>query len=133
LIERRLEASGEDLTTAPLLRLLVEAKVALDDLDGAAVAASQLSKVAEGSGRPSLQAAALLASARVALAGGGSPPTGALEKACSLFEGLGMPFDAALARLEWASALVGSEPEVAAEDARQARAAFERLGARPHA
>jgi DNA-binding NarL/FixJ family response regulator len=44
-----------------------------------------------------------------------------------------MPYDAALARLHWARALAGSAPEVAAEDARQALTAFERLGARPGA
>jgi DNA-binding NarL/FixJ family response regulator len=44
-----------------------------------------------------------------------------------------MPFEAAVTRLEWARALVGSDREIAAEDARLAFSAFERLGARPHA
>ena len=75
---------------------------------------------------------ALLATARVELACGGASHA-LFEKACTLFEQSGMPFDAAVTRLEWARALAPSDREIAAEDARQALSAFERLGARAHA
>jgi DNA-binding CsgD family transcriptional regulator len=133
LIERRLEATGDDLTTAPFLRLLVEARLAMGDIEGAGAATSRLSAVAERSGRAPLEAAALLATARVARARAEAEPFSLLERACALFDSVGMPFDAAVVRLEWARALAGSDPEVAAEDGRQAQAAFERLGARPYA
>jgi hypothetical protein len=55
------------------------------------------------------------------------------EKACTLFEESGMPFDAAIVRLEWARALASTDREIAAVDARLAASVFERLGARPHA
>jgi len=135
VVERRLQATGngDDLVSAPLLRLLVEAKIAAGDIDAARVAAHRLSAVAERSRRPAVQGAAWLAQAQLDLATGGAAPTALLEKACALFDELDMPFDAAVARLEWARALAESTATVAAEDARQAQAAFERLGARPMA
>jgi len=135
LVERRLPADGEgdDLLSAPLLPVLVEAKLAVADVDGARAAARRLAAIAERSRRPAVEAASLLAAARVDLAGGGAPPTAIFEKACALFEELGMPFEAATARLEWAQAVAASANDVAAQDARQAQAAFERLGARIHA
>ena len=57
----------------------------------------------------------------------------AFEKASSLFDELGMAFDAAITRLEWARALIATDREIAGEDARWALSTFERLGARPHA
>jgi ATP/maltotriose-dependent transcriptional regulator MalT len=132
LLERRLEVLGDGLPAAPLLRLLVDARLGLGDLEAARVAAVRLSEIAERSRRPPLQALAHLASARVELACGGAAHA-LLEKACTLFEESGMPFEAAVTRLEWARALVGSDREIAAEDARLAFSAFERLGARPHA
>jgi DNA-binding NarL/FixJ family response regulator len=53
--------------------------------------------------------------------------------ASSLFDELGMTFDAAVTRLEWAHALATSDREIAGEDARLALATFEHLGARPYA
>jgi ATP/maltotriose-dependent transcriptional regulator MalT len=132
LLERRLEVLGDGLPAAPLLRLLVDARLGLGDLEAARGAATRLSGIAERSRRPPIQALALLASARVELACGGAAHA-LLERACTLFEESGMPFEAAVTRLEWARALVGSDREIAAEDARLAFSAFERLGARPHA
>jgi ATP/maltotriose-dependent transcriptional regulator MalT len=133
VIERRLDGTSDDLTTAPLLRLLADAKLAAGDLDAARGAALRLADLAERSGRPPLQAAALLTTARVDAAAGGPAPAAALDRACALFETLGMPFEAASARLDAARAMATSDPALAAEDARRAQAAFERLGARPHA
>jgi ATP/maltotriose-dependent transcriptional regulator MalT len=132
LVERRLQANGaDDLVSAPLLGLLVEAKLAMGDGLSARAAAARLSAVAERCGRPAVHAAALFAQARVELdAGSLTGATTGLEKASAIFEDLGMPFEAAGARLEWARALAASAPEVAVRDGRQAQAAFERLGAR---
>ena len=49
------------------------------------------------------------------------------EQACALFEQLGMPFEAAVARLEWARVLAASDRAIAVEDARLAASAFEQL------
>jgi DNA-binding NarL/FixJ family response regulator len=132
LLERRLDAIGDGLPAAPLLRLLVDARLSLGDRDGAQAAAARLEEIARRSRRPPIQAMAYLASARVELASGEDAHP-RLEKACALFESSGMPFDAAVTRLEWARALAASHRELAAEDARQAMSEFERLGARPYA
>jgi DNA-binding CsgD family transcriptional regulator len=55
------------------------------------------------------------------------------DRACGPFERCGVPYEAALTRLDWARALAASERELAAEDARLAYAAFDRIGARTHA
>jgi len=116
----------------PLLRLLVDAKLSVGELEAARLAGARLAAIAERSKRPPIQAIAFLATARVALACGEAAHV-ALEKASSLFDELGMAFDAAVTRLEWARALSASDREIAAEDVRQALSVFERLGARPHA
>jgi ATP/maltotriose-dependent transcriptional regulator MalT len=131
-LERRLEAVGDGLVAAPLLKLLVDVRLRLGDIDAARTAGARLSDIAERSKRPPIQALSLLCAARVELADGGVSHA-LFEKACTLFEQSRMPFDAAVARLEWARALASSEREIAAEDARQALSAFERLGARSHA
>jgi ATP/maltotriose-dependent transcriptional regulator MalT len=132
LLERRLEAIGDGLAAAPVLRILVDAKLSLGDLAAARVAAARLGAIAERSTRPPIRALALLASARVEFACGGVANT-LLEQACTLFDECGMPYDAAITRLEWARALAVTDPEIAAADARLALSAFERLDARPHA
>jgi ATP/maltotriose-dependent transcriptional regulator MalT len=136
LIERRLQATGggDDLQSARLLELLVVAKLAGADVDGARRVAARLSAVADQARRPAIEAAALLAAARVEHTEGRTACTAAFDRACTLFDGLGMPFEAAVARLEWARAASGGDAtEAAAEDARRAEAAFERLGARTYA
>src|SRR6185436_8381348 len=58
LVERRLQTHGsDDLTSAPLLQLLVEAKLAVGDVDAARDAAGRLAAIAERSRRPAVQAA----------------------------------------------------------------------------
>jgi ATP/maltotriose-dependent transcriptional regulator MalT len=132
LIERRIESIGHGLPAAPLLRVVVEARLCLGNLEGARVAADRLTEIAERSKRPPIQAMACLAAARIDVASGkDSNPR--FEEACALFDGAGMPFDAALSRLDWARALASDRPELAAEEARLAMSVFERLGARPYA
>ncbi len=132
LLERRLESAGELLAAVPLLRLLVDASLLAGDVERARAAAAKLSELAERSKRAPMEALALMCSARVELAGGGASHH-LFDKACALFERCGMPYEAALTRLEWARALAATDLELAAEDARLACAAFDRLGARMHA
>jgi ATP/maltotriose-dependent transcriptional regulator MalT len=132
VLERRLDALGDGLPAVPLLRLLVEVRLALGELEAARGAAAQLAAIAERAKRPPIQAQAFLSTARVELASGGVAQA-LLEKACTLFEASGMLFDAAVTRLEWTRILAATDPEIAAEDARLAASTFERLGARPHA
>jgi ATP/maltotriose-dependent transcriptional regulator MalT len=132
LLERRIEALGDGLPAVPLLRLLVDARLSTGDIDEGKLAASRLLAIAERSNRPPIQAMAFLAIARVQLACDEAAHF-AFEKASSLFDELGMAFDAAITRLEWARALIATDREIACEDARWALSTFERLGARPHA
>ena len=132
LLERRIEALGNGLPAVPLLRLLVDARLGTGEIHGATVAASRLLAIAERSNRPPIQAMAFLALARVQLASDEAAHV-AFEKASSLFDELGMAFDAAITRMEWARALNPTDREIAREDARWALSTFERLGARPHA
>ena len=132
LLERRLDALGDGLPAVPLLRLLVEVRLALGELDAARAAAARLSTIATRANQPPIQAQACLSNARVELASGNTAEA-LFEKACTLFEASGMPFDAAVTRLEWARGLAATEREIAAEDARLALAVFEQLDARPYA
>jgi ATP/maltotriose-dependent transcriptional regulator MalT len=132
LLERRIEALGDGLAAVPLLRLLVDARLAAGEIDDAKRAASRLLAIADRSKRPPIQAMAFLALGRVQLACDEGPHA-AFEKASTLFDELGMAFDAAVTRLAWASAQIASDREIACEDARWALSIFERLGARPYA
>jgi DNA-binding NarL/FixJ family response regulator len=132
VLDRRIEALGDTLPAVPLLRLLVDAKLAVSELEGARRAGARLSAIAERSKRLPIQAMAFLGNARIALACGEAGDI-AFERASSLFDELGMAFDAAITRLEWARALAGRDREIAVADVRLALAVFERLGARPYA
>ena len=104
VLERRLDAFGDGLPAVPLLRLLVEVRLALGELEAARTAAGRLEKIAERAKQPPIHAQACLSTARVELASG-STAEALLEKACTLFESSGMPFDTAVTRLEWARVL----------------------------
>ena len=56
-----------------------------------------------------------------------------LARAADAFAALAIPFDAARARLEWATLAAAHDPEAAAQAARESLAAFEQLGARRYA
>jgi DNA-binding CsgD family transcriptional regulator len=131
ILERRLGTIGDGLAAVPLLGLLVEARLSLGEAEAACRAAARLAEIAERAARAPIRALALLAAARVEADAGAAGSL--LEAACALFEQVGMPFEAAQARLEWARVAAAGDRELAAEDARLALSAFERLGARPHA
>jgi DNA-binding CsgD family transcriptional regulator len=130
VLERRLDALGDGLPAVPLLRLLVEVRLALGEPEAARAAAERLRAIAERAKQPPIHAQACLCAARVERSS--SSAAGALfEKACALFEASGMPFDTAVTRLEWAQVLATADRAIAAEDARLAEAVFTNLGARP--
>jgi ATP/maltotriose-dependent transcriptional regulator MalT len=132
VLERRLDALGDGLPAVPLLRLLVEVHPALDALAPARTAAERLSAIAERARQVPIHAQASLSAARVARASG-SAAEALYERACTLFETSGMPFETAVTRLEWAEVLGSADRAIAAEEARLAASLFERLDARPYA
>jgi DNA-binding NarL/FixJ family response regulator len=129
LLERRLRAIGEDsLLSLPYLALLVEALVAKGNLEGARDGAARLESLARATGHPRVQAEAYRAIGRVAAAEGDETRArSALEAALEAFGRLARPIDEAQTRVLLAQAVVKSEPELAADEARAALAAFERL------
>jgi DNA-binding NarL/FixJ family response regulator len=131
LLERGLAAAEDDVLGASrLLAPLVLAQLALGAQDAAELAAWRLAELAAVSDRPLVRASARLAAARVALTGGRiGEAAEAARQALELYGRLGMPHDAAEARLELARASAGDAPELAREEARAAYAAFRRLGA----
>ena len=119
VLERRLDALGDGLPAVPLLRLLVEVQLALGEITPARTAAERLSAIAERAKQSPIHAQASLSAARVALASG-SAAEALFERACTLFEASGMPFETAVTRLEWAEVLDTADRAIAAEDARLA-------------
>jgi ATP/maltotriose-dependent transcriptional regulator MalT len=132
VLERRLDALGDGLPAVPLLTLLVQAHLALGAIAPARAAAERLTAIAERAKQPPMYAQASLSAARIALASG-SDAEALFEKACTLFEASGMPFETALARLEWAEVLGAADRAIASEDARLTLSLFEQLHARPYA
>jgi DNA-binding CsgD family transcriptional regulator len=132
LLERRIDALGDGLPAVPLLKLLVEARLARGEIEPARTAAERLTAIAERARQPPIHAQAFLSAGRVALASG-STAAPMFEQACTLFEASGMPFDTAVTRLEWAEMLGAADRAIAVEDARLALSAFEQLDARPYA
>jgi DNA-binding CsgD family transcriptional regulator len=125
---RRLNRVGRDgLLAGSLLSALVQAQLAHGDVRAAAASADELGVLAAETGHPMMTAYAELAAGRAAAAHGTSPDAH-LERAIERFSVLGMPFDAAHARLELAS-VIRDRPEIAAQEAARALAAFEQVGA----
>jgi ATP/maltotriose-dependent transcriptional regulator MalT len=131
LLENRLAVPVDDLVAVPSLRLSVDTKLLLGDLPAAQTSAMRLVEIGERSGRPAIQAQALLSLGRVEFACG-KPALIHFENACALFERLNMPFDTAITRMEWARALAAAESthDLALEYVRLALSVFEQLGAR---
>jgi ATP/maltotriose-dependent transcriptional regulator MalT len=132
VLERRLDALGDGLPAVPLLKLLVEVRLALGAIAPADTAAQRLIAIAERAKQSPIHAQASLSAARVALASN-SAAAALFERACTLFEASGMPFETAVTRLEWAEMLGTADRAIAAEDARLALSRFEQLEARPYA
>jgi DNA-binding NarL/FixJ family response regulator len=131
LLERGLAAAGDDvLSSSRLLVPLVDAWLASGDGNAARDAAQRLGALAVACRRPLVDARAQLTAARVAIAGHDrADAQHAAGRALECFGRLGMPHDAAEARLELARAVAADLPELAREEARAAYAAFRELGA----
>jgi ATP/maltotriose-dependent transcriptional regulator MalT len=132
VLERRLDALGDGLPAVPLLKLLVEVRLTLGAIELARTAAARLTAIAERAKQAPIHGQASLSAARVAMASGCAAEA-LFEKACTLFEASGMPFETALTRLEWAEVLGAADRVIAAEDARLALSSLEQLDARPYA
>jgi LuxR family transcriptional regulator, maltose regulon positive regulatory protein len=137
LVERALRQVSEArmLDRAPGLELLVHTRLARGDLDAARDAVAALRTVAERIGTPALAAGADLAEGMLAAAGGEHEAARTLlEDAVDGFERSGGAYEAALARVELATALIALGRCDAAEgEAAAALDVFERLGAAPAA
>ncbi len=120
------------LQRAPLLAALVEIALAADDAERAAAAAEELDHTAATFRSRALQATAVHARGRVALAAG-DHEAARRDLACAVAEWseVGAPYEAATARLELGQAFAAAgSHEVARVEWRAARSAFERIDAR---
>jgi DNA-binding CsgD family transcriptional regulator len=131
ILRRRLRALGDRcLECAPLLELLCEVEIAQGALGAALSRARTLVALGETLGCPVVAARGMRALGRaLAARGDGKAAAPSLERARDGFARLGMPLDAARARLLLADALRDAEPERAVDEAREAPTAFESLGA----
>ena len=131
LLERGLAGAEDDLLgSSRLLAPLVVANIAAGAPDAARQAVQRLEELAAGSARPLVAARAALAAARVGLAAGRDDEAREqARRALESFGRLGMPHDAAEARLELARAVSADLPKLAREEGRAAYVAFRKLGA----
>jgi DNA-binding NarL/FixJ family response regulator len=114
---------------AAALDLLVEAYVAVGDVDRGAETADRLAATAALASSEQLDALAASARGRVALARDDPSATAQLETALRLWSNVQLPSEVARARFELARALAPSRRELALDHARGALAAFDALGA----
>jgi ATP/maltotriose-dependent transcriptional regulator MalT len=114
------------LERAPILELLVEARIARGELPEAATALDALQEVERLVGTAPLQAFVELAEGRLAAAGGDHEHARtSLEDAIDRLERSGAPYEAALKRIELATSLLALGRHDAARS--EAAAALERL------
>ncbi len=129
LVARLDEIGSTNLLAAPLLELLVQARLADDRVAEATGAAEELEAIAAAPGRERVEAAAVLARGRIASAEGDANAVNLLQHAVNGFARLGLRLEVAQARLELARALAPQSPPAAIETARHARNELESLGA----
>lgn len=127
-LEHHLERIGEP-AAVPLLPLLVGARLAEGDHDGARASAEQFMGVAERLRHRHLLALAEVAVGQVIAATDAEPAVGHFEAGIETFSRLGMPFEEGVAHVQLARALASREPQLAAAEGRTALQLFERLGA----
>ena len=118
-----------DLQRAPVLEAQVEIEIAAGDLDRARAAADELERVAARFQSKALVAGATLARGRVRLAEGHAAEA---ERCCSeaarLWNQIGAPYEAALARMVLAEALrAGGSEDQAVLELQAARTILERI------
>jgi DNA-binding CsgD family transcriptional regulator len=121
--------AAADPGCAPVLELLVQIRVARDDLSAAGDAVERLAKLADA-GRDDVAAAfAELAAGRVRSAERNQSGRGHLQAALRGFTALQLPLEAGRAQYELGRALAEEAPEAAIAEARLALRTFERIGA----
>jgi DNA-binding CsgD family transcriptional regulator len=114
----------------PALDLLVDARLAAGDVEGARAVTVRLEELATAD--PGERLAALTAAARgrvAAVSGDGSGAAAELERALAAWVRLDRPYEAARARLDLAAVLAPTQPDLAVDHARRALAACADLGA----
>lgn len=122
--------SGLSIQMSSALGLLIEARLAAGDTEGAALAADHLEAIVPGEGPSVTMAHAALGRGRVAAAAENvSLAARYFEQAFALFDDLGVPFEAAQTRLELSVVLADGQPELAINEAKNALSLFERIGA----
>ena len=130
LVARLDEIGWRNLLAAPLLELLVQARIAAGMVAEATAAAEALEAIAaDGASRERIEAAAALARGRIASAAGEANAVNILQQAVNGFARLGLRLEVAQARLELARALAPQSPAAAVETAKHARNELEALGA----
>lgn len=130
LLRRRLDEVGHSsLLAAPLFGQMVEACLAGDRVADARTAAAWLARIADGSPRERVDAIALLARARVAIAAGEPDAIELLRRALNAYAALGLRLETARVRLELAHALSAESPAAAVDLAKRARNELDGLGA----
>jgi DNA-binding NarL/FixJ family response regulator/putative sterol carrier protein len=128
----RLCLDGEaaaDPGCAPVLEMLVQIRLARDDMPAAGDALERIRAVAEDSRNDVAAAFAELAEGRVRAAQGDASAPSHLQAALRRFTALQLPLEAARAQRELAGALAEDAPEAAVVEARLALRAFEQIGA----
>ena len=135
LLQRRIaHAPQGHLGSAPALALLVRASLLLGEVDAARNAAGALALMATDRRSAYTEALAAVSAGHLSMALNDIDEGQSwLETALGLFVTLGMPHDAARARLEVARALAARQPDVATAEAQAALATFDRIGARSDA
>ncbi len=120
-----------DLQRAPLLEAQVEIEIAADDIDRARSAAEELKLVAARFHSKALAASATLAEGRVRLAEGNAADGELLcSEAARLWNEVGAPYEAAIARMGLAEALrAGGRQDQADLELEAARAVLDRIEA----
>jgi DNA-binding CsgD family transcriptional regulator len=129
VLERCLVRRGRGLPSAPLLALLVEARLAGDQPDTAAEIAEELGALAAATAQQAVSGLAAMARGRVAVATGTPDAVVDLEDALAAFSEAGLPYELARTRTELARHLSTTRPDVARAEAVAALATFDELGA----
>jgi DNA-binding CsgD family transcriptional regulator len=119
----------DDPVCAPLLELLLKVELGREDLPAARETLARLAALAAESSSELVGAFAELAAGQLGAAEGDVRAAGQLKHALERLAVLGLPLEAARARLELARVIASGAPEVAALEARLALASFEELGA----
>jgi DNA-binding CsgD family transcriptional regulator len=114
---------------APVLDLLVQARLVADQSDAASEAAADLARLARDTVDPRAIAFAQLSAGRVGAVEGDASASAHLQAALRSFGELDLPLEAGRAQLELARAIAGPSPKAAIEEARRALQTFERIGA----